>query len=86
MKAPELSTGIYNYEVVLRKIIEKLGLLDNDWLIIKETLHSLQNSENVFLNEQEKFSAFIMEISKKSGVNIFSEEELRFLLNYYSQR
>ncbi len=83
MDSPAVSSGIYNYEAVLRQILENLHLLDGDWTIIKNALHALQELESAGLSKQELFEAFITELSSQSSCGIFTEEESAILSEYF---
>lgn len=88
MDAPELSSGVYNYEVLLRKLLESCDLLENnDWLSVKNTLRKLRYPDENSTDNYKKFYEFITVLSQESGndlYKIFSQEEWLLLNTYFS--
>ena len=82
--SPPLASGIYNYEVLIRRFVDELELLDGgDWQCIADTMSELRNdTELIDGSDKDRFDRFVTVLSEKSGKNIydiFSESELKTL-------
>lgn len=82
--SPDLADRIYNYEVLLRRIVEACALLDGgDWSSVGRTLSALRDS-----SESDRFNAFMTTLSDESGVDLyaaFDDAERGFLFDRFAQ-
>ncbi len=85
---PRPSAGAYNYEAVLRTILERTPLAHDPaaWEAVRNTLSTMRGEPYRSYTSAEKFSVFTDRLSSTLGQPIFTDEERAFLLRYYATK
>ncbi len=85
---PRPSSGAYNYEAVLRTLLERTPLSSDPtaWTVVRDTLDTMRGDPYLAYTAVEKFTIFNDRLSAALGQALFTEEELSFLVRYYATK
>ncbi len=84
-RSPTPDSGAYNYEAVLHIMLERMNYTDSAaWTALRDTLNTMHGDEYLAYTAAEKFAFFAELMHQKLGHPLFSEQEMQFLLMYYS--